>query len=137
MYHYEDNIRIEPCGCHVHAPTGLVTEYCETHAAENQQDDGDIVEIICFCWESLEKLYGPTKLDEVTHCPECGAAVTFTTDTSDVRGILSEVLGCAQDELELRVVSNVDTLVSGDWCDATVERVYAVIARRAERGDYA
>lgn len=31
MRGYENRQRLEPCGCHVDAPTGLITAFCRQH----------------------------------------------------------------------------------------------------------
>ena len=49
-----------------------------------------------FCNEEIEGLYAAISarggLDTIVSCPRCGAAVTFTTDLSDVRSLLAEVV---------------------------------------------
>ena len=74
-----------------------------------------------FCNENLNELYdeisASDRLDETLPCPRCGAAVTFTTDLSDVRPILAEVVfntTWATEEqraqMEMLVRPTVDTL---------------------------
>lgn len=34
---YEERQRLEPCGCHVDAPTGLVTCFCKAHDPDGRK----------------------------------------------------------------------------------------------------
>ena len=81
------------------------------------------MEIRClFCNESLEDLYADISaagdLDTIVSCPRCGAAVTFTTDLSDVRPLLAEVVFNTdyatpeqRERMEVLIRPGVDTLL--------------------------
>ena len=51
MRGYENRQRIEPCGCHVDAPTGLITCFCKKHDPDQRKMLNelaeDIVDLMC------------------------------------------------------------------------------------------
>lgn len=49
--------------------------------------------LLCpFCHNDVSTLYKPACLDEITQCPRCQVFITFTTDLSDVKILLANMV---------------------------------------------
>jgi phage FluMu protein Com len=91
-----------------------------------------------FCNESLNELYDEISasdlLDTIAPCPRCGAALTFTTDITDVTPLLAQAVfdtDWATEEqraqMEMLIHPGVDTLLDEKGGEVIGE-VYLVVA---------